>query len=468
MNGVKGEEEGLRRPPSGAGGGPRFAGLLEEARSGPAGAGSGDPTESVVVLGAARAPSGPSPAPEASPADGADLDVGRRPTRVVSPLPEDAGDAPTSVAGYRLLERIGEGGMAVVHRAHQPSLDRSVAVKSLRPALWGDAEVESRFEREAAVLARIHHEGVVSVLDLVTDARGGRHIVMELVEGVDLFDLLDRGGPLPVDPALVVGQRLAAALDRAHDHGIFHRDIKPANVRLSRRGEVKLMDFGVARDDAAMELTLVGFSVGTPEYMAPEQIQGQAVDGKTDVFGLGVLLFEVLTGAPPWSGAGAGKSVALDVLREPAPDLAARRPEVPRALARLVARCLQKTASDRPSMAAVEAELATLAHARGLTRSAPAIVDLLASRGLAPPRRAEPVPPVVPAPVPGGIAPLLIAHGVGLAALLAAGLLTAYWPLGRPLPPPRVQTSIEAPPPPASPEASNPRPRDPRSRTSSK
>ncbi len=239
----------------------------------------------------------------------------------------------------RLLEPLGKGGMAEVYSAIQEPLQRQVAVKIMLPELGKNREAVTRFRREALALASLSHENIVGIHDLV-EKNGQLFMVMEYVEGVDVADLLKGGGPLPVDVALLVGAGVAGALEHAHFRKVIHRDVKPANVMISRFGEVKLTDFGIAKDMTIDDLTKTGLVVGTPAYLAPEQVTGKRPDSRTDLYALGILLFEALTGEKPFQAENHGQLFAMiaDGKRR---KLRKLRPEVPRAVEKLVDRCLQ-------------------------------------------------------------------------------------------------------------------------------
>ena len=201
------------------------------------------------------------------------------------------------------LEWVGRGGMAAVYRARQPALDRFVALKLLPPEAASDPTFAERFRTEARALAQLSHPNIVSVHDSGQTPDGHLFMVMEYVAGGDLSEVL-ADGPLPVTRALSIASAVATALDYAHTHGVIHRDIKPANILLRDDGTVKVADFGLARqhaDSAAATngLTGEGSAVGTPAYMAPEQRAGRTVDGRTDIYSLGVMLYEMLTGDLP-------------------------------------------------------------------------------------------------------------------------------------------------------------------------
>jgi Tol biopolymer transport system component len=247
---------------------------------------------------------------------------------------------------YEVRGVLGVGGMGRVLRAHDPGLDREVAIKALTGELSADADRLRRFEREARVLAALNHPNIGGIYGLhVFD--GKPYLVLELVEGADLDERLTHG-PLPVDEAVRIARQVAEALEEAHAKGIVHRDLKPANVKVGRSGRVKVLDFGLARrvprreaDAAATDsLTREGTILGTVPYMSPEQARGEEVDGRTDVWALGCLLYEMLAGRRAFGGRTVSDLLA-SVLRDEA-DFTALPPETPPALRHLLRRCLRK------------------------------------------------------------------------------------------------------------------------------
>jgi len=249
------------------------------------------------------------------------------------------------IGNCRITGEIGSGGMAVVYRAVQEPLGRTVAIKSLKPSIAVDSGFAKRFEREAHFMAALQHENILHVHDFIKD-RGTMHIIMEYVQGIDLYDLLEITPRLPIDISAVIALQVARALDYAHFRGVIHRDIKPANIMISKHGEVKLMDFGIARDDKLSDLTETGTGLGTPSYMSPEQILGDKLDFRSDVFSLGIVLFQMATGQKPFVEDDARtvmQKIRLDRYVSP------RRlnPKVPRALEHIMARCMEKMPANR-------------------------------------------------------------------------------------------------------------------------
>ncbi|MBA2719730.1 MAG: serine/threonine protein kinase, partial [Chloroflexi bacterium] len=253
---------------------------------------------------------------------------------------------------YRLLEAIGEGGMAVVHRAHDDLLDREVAVKLLRPAFASDPDFVGRFQREARHAASLHDPRIVTIHDLGVDpATEADYIVMQLVDGPDLQTQLARDGRPSLGQALRIGVEAASALQVAHDHGIVHRDVKPGNILIDRHGQVRVADFGIARAAGDGGATTAGVVIGSPQYVSPEQVAGDDVTPASDIYSLGVVVYELLTGRRPFDGPSPAV-VALQRLREdPAPP-SALAPELPEELDEIVLRAMARDPAARfPSAA---------------------------------------------------------------------------------------------------------------------
>ncbi len=250
------------------------------------------------------------------------------------------------IGNCRILEEIATGGMAVVYRAIQDGLNRTVAIKALKSSVALDEQLSTRFEREAQSLAALAHENIIHVYDF-HEINGERFIVMEFVQGVDLYDLLDRAGRLPADCAAIIAMQVARALDYIHYKGIVHRDIKPANIMISRPGGVKVMDFGIARDRTFEDdLTQDGTGIGTPSYMSPEQILGDKLDSRSDIFSLGIVLFQMITGRKPFIE-DESQSVMHKIRIERHPRPRKLNPDCPRELERIIDRCLAKEPKQR-------------------------------------------------------------------------------------------------------------------------
>jgi serine/threonine protein kinase len=269
---------------------------------------------------------------------------------------------PRRFASYTLLEPIGHGGMAVVYRARQDSLERTVAIKILSDNLAASTEFMERFRREARTAAKLRHPNVITVFDFGQDVRGVPYLVLEYVEGPTLADLMDSGLDDSRIPDLL-GQ-IAAGLDYAHARGVIHRDVKPGNVLLTDDGRVVLADFGLAWLLEGAHLTLAGGVIGTPEYMAPEQAGGEPIDHRADVYALGVVLYEMLVGERPFV-AETPIGVLLKHLQDAPPSVLEARPELPAAVGEVVARALAKDPSERFASAGDLARAFRAAFERG-------------------------------------------------------------------------------------------------------
>ncbi len=267
---------------------------------------------------------------------------------------------------YRIVAKLGEGGMGAVFRAEQISLKRAVAVKLLRPEVAASPQLLRRFNAEAEVVAKLSHPNTVNIFDFGQDRDGTLFIAMEFIDGRPLRELL-QSGPVPVPRALAIAHQITESLADAHAHAIIHRDLKPDNVMLQDRGKtrdiVRVLDFGIAklRDETratAMAMTQAGDMLGTPQYMAPEQIKGEAIDGRTDVYALGCMLYEMVTGRMPYE-ADAVMAILSKHLLEPAIPPSQRRPDLglPPAIDRLVLAAMAKESRDRPPTMEVFGEM---------------------------------------------------------------------------------------------------------------
>lgn len=285
---------------------------------------------------------------------------------------------PHLLAGrYEVRELIGRGGMAAVHLGYDTRLSRTVAIKMLRADLSEDPIFLARFRREAQSAAGLNHPAIVGVYDTGEEpspsGTGSRpYIVMEYVEGHTVRELLAGGDAVPIDEAIDICVGVLGALEYSHRNGIIHRDIKPGNIMLTPQGEVKVMDFGIARAmaDSAATMTEASSVVGTAQYLSPEQARGEQVDARTDLYSTGVLLFELLTGQPPFSGDSA-VAVAYQHVRETPRTPSSIASDVPDALDRVVMKALAKDRDNRYSDAA-QFRSDLLAVRSGLPVSAPA------------------------------------------------------------------------------------------------
>jgi eukaryotic-like serine/threonine-protein kinase len=298
------------------------------------------------------------------------------------------------LAGYRLEAQVGEGGMAVVFRARDEGLGRLVALKILAPALASDSAFRSRFIAESRAAAAVDDPYIIPVYE-ADEADGVLFIAMRFVQGGDLRQVLEREGALPPDRVVGFISPVASALDAAHRAGLVHRDVKPANIlvdaREDRPDHVYLSDFGVSKAMSSVGLTGTGMFVGSPDYSAPEQIQGRAVDGRTDQYALGCVTYQLLAGALPFQG-DQDMSVLLAHLSAPPPSLVSRMPNLPGAVDQVLARAMAKAPEKRYASCLDFAD--ALREALGLTphdpqssATAPAVPQPATSPHEIPPRR---------------------------------------------------------------------------------
>jgi len=254
----------------------------------------------------------------------------------------------------QLGDLLGHGGFAAVFRAHDPFLERDVAIKVLDPSLAVDAALEEQFLHEARTIAAAEHPHIVPLYS--ADSAGGlRYLVMRLLPGQSLADRIAEG-KLPAKEAARIALECAGALAAAHAVGVVHRDIKPANILLDANGNATVTDFGIALVTSRPARELLGSTAGTPHYMSPEQSLGEQIDGRSDVYALGVVLYEMLTGSRPFQGRNATEVIAQHI-SAPIPKLSEREPETPVALVRLVERMLAKDPRGRPTAAELVKEL---------------------------------------------------------------------------------------------------------------
>jgi eukaryotic-like serine/threonine-protein kinase len=247
---------------------------------------------------------------------------------------------------YRLQARIGAGGMSTVYRSLDETLQRQVAIKLMNREVTGDSDQLERFRREARAVAQLSHPHVVGVIDAGEDESGRPFIVFEYIEGETLKERIRRVGRLPIAEAVAYAIEIGRALGAAHARHIVHRDVKPQNVLIDEEGSAKVTDFGIARTLDEEGLTADGRVLGTTDYVSPEQALGQAVTGQSDLYSLGIVLYEMLTGEVPFKGE-SQVAVAMKHVREQLPDVQHRRPSVSAALAEVIDHATAKRVEDR-------------------------------------------------------------------------------------------------------------------------
>ena len=307
---------------------------------------------------------------------------------------------------YRIVEKIGEGGMGSVYRAIDLMLEREVAIKAIRPELAREKEIVDRFRSEARTLARVSHPAIATIYSFFEDG-GDLFLAMEYVRGRSLSKVLEGSGPLPWDQAIRLLSSALEGIEQAHRAGIIHRDIKPDNLMITETGTIKVMDFGIARVAGSTHLTRTGLLVGTLRYMAPEQIQGEEADHRADIYALGAVLYQMLTGRPPFEGK-SDFAILRAQIEELPPPPSAIVPEIPGWLDQAVLRALAKRPTERfQSVEEMHRFLAT----RGGTAmpSEPTRVTGIRPEGIAElptivtPPRAVPSVAAVPPPLPPSI-----------------------------------------------------------------
>lgn len=255
-------------------------------------------------------------------------------------------DTDVRIGKFTIIRRLGRGGMGAVYEGHDPALDRHVAIKTLTADVIADKDSRSRFEREARAAAKLQHTNIVTIYELGNF--GGKekpYIVMEYLEGTDVATLIGKNG-MPIAEALDITVQLLRALDFAHHNGVVHRDVKPANLRYLDNGQVKIMDFGIARMEGGHQITKSGVMIGTLHYMSPEQIRGQELDGRTDIFSAGCILYELLTGGRPFPGDSA-TSILYNIVNDTPVPITEKNADLPQEVQNVLDRAMAKDPDDR-------------------------------------------------------------------------------------------------------------------------
>jgi serine/threonine protein kinase len=253
----------------------------------------------------------------------------------------------SNLGRYEVLGELGQGAMGVVYKARDPLIDRVVAIKTINLSLAMDEkdEYEGRFYQEARAAGRLNHPNIVTIYD-VGKSGDVAYIAMELLEGRELRDIMNEGTLLPIDQVLNIAAQVAQGLAYAHEHEIIHRDVKPSNIMVIRDGHVKITDFGIARMASSSVRTQTGMVLGSPKYMSPEQVMGKTIDPRSDIFSLGVMLYEMLTGQAPFDGENVN-AIMYQTLNAVPPTPNTINPAVPEMVNFIVAKALAKGVEDR-------------------------------------------------------------------------------------------------------------------------
>ena len=366
----------------------------------------------------------------------------------------------TTLAGkYRIDARLNEGGMGTVYRATHVLMDKTVAIKVLRPTLAADEKIVARFSREARAASRISHPNALTVTDFGEDETGHVFLVMEFLSGQTLKQLIRDEGPLPLQRVVDITRQIADALNAAHAQGVVHRDLKSDNIMLvdTLSGDhAKVLDFGIAKitePDGAVDtnLTAPNLVIGTPQYMSPEQCaQDAEIDARSDIYSLGVILYEMLVGHVPFSGE-SPTMVMMKHLQDPVPSILEERNDVPAAVGRVVTRAMAKVRDNRYQNATELIEDLIIASGMTIQRTAPAVISapvrssddpdevtMVRTAEEPPPivtsRRAPvtvPVQPMPPPQAPSSFNPMKIIIPSAVALLV---VFAAFWMFNRPAP----------------------------------
>jgi len=264
-----------------------------------------------------------------------------------------------TISHYKIIEKLGEGGMGIVYKAHDTKLNRMVALKFLPPAMTSDSEARERFIQEAQTASALDHSNICTVHEIDETDDGQTFIVMAFYDGQTLKKMIDKG-PLEINTVIDITIQIAKGLKEAHDNKIVHRDIKPANIMITTKNQVKIMDFGLAKLAGRAQITTTGSTVGTAAYMSPEQASGKEVDHRSDIWSLGTILYEMLTQQRPFKG-DYEQAVVYSILNEEPAPVSSLNPELPEDLQKIVHKTLSKEPGERyQSVSALIEDLSTI------------------------------------------------------------------------------------------------------------
>ena len=274
---------------------------------------------------------------------------------------------------YELLSELGRGAMGIVYKARDPMLERTVAIKTINMALEEDgaAQYAARFQQEARAAGGLNHPNIVTIHD-IGESGNIAYMTMEYLEGVELRSLLSSGQPLPLPKAVSIAAQIAEGLAYAHERGVVHRDVKPPNIMVLPNGAVKITDFGIARMRTSAVQTQAGLTMGSPKYMSPEQVLGKRADQRSDIFSLGVILYEMVAGSAPFAGESM-TALMYQIVNFAPPAPSALKPAIPELLDTVVAKMLAKAVDERyQSAAELARDLHACEHQLGVPAAAPA------------------------------------------------------------------------------------------------